>query len=212
MKKLILLLIILFTSKTFSQGLQLRNSPKIESEIIFKDGTKEKGLVRMSSSVFDIRFRESPEAEERKVDFEEVDKIITHPDSTNTRVFQYLDNYKHRYKMFAELIKKDEISIYINSPNELELFYSDFDLRSAEEWMNDMRPKNGFSLKIAKSEYLYLAKEDQILIPVEKRRKFTRKYLEYFSDCPEFVRAYKNEEISLKELSDFIEFYKETCD
>ena len=212
MKKLILLVFILFSIKTFSQGLQLRISPKIESKIVFKDGSEEKGLIRMSSSVFDIRFRDSEEADERKIDYEEVEKIITYPDSTNSRVFQYLNNYKHRYKMFAELIKKDKLSIYINSPKELELFYSDYDLRSAEEWMNDTRTKNGFSLKIAKTEYLYLAKEDQILIPVEKRRKFTRKYLEYFSDCPELVRAYKNEEISLEKLSDFIEFYKEACD
>ena len=211
MKKLILILFILFFTKTFSQNLHLRSSPKIESEIIFKDGSKEKGLVRMSSSVFDIRFRESPEADERKVDFEKVEKIITHPDSINTRVFQYLDNYKHRYKMFVELVEKDKISIYINSPSELELFYSDFDLRSAEELRSDIRTKNIFSIKIGKGPDFYLAKDDQILIPVEKRRKFTKKYLEYFSDCPELVLAYKNEEISLKDLSVFIEFYKENC-
>ncbi|WPY97640.1 hypothetical protein [Christiangramia sp. OXR-203] len=211
MKKLILASFILFFTKTFGQNLQLRNSPKIESEIVFKDGTKEKGLVRMSSSVFDIRFRETPESDERKVDFEKVEKIITHPDSTNARVFQYLDNYKHRYKMFVELVEEDILSVYINSPNELELFYSDFDLRSAEELRRDVRTENSFYIKIGKTQDLYLAKEDQILIPVEKRRKFTKKYLEHFSDCPELVQAYKNEEISLENLSDFIDFYKETC-
>lgn len=230
----------MFFTKTFGQNLELRISPKIESAIVYKDGTKEKGLVRMNNSVFDIRFKEFHEDDEKKVDFENVEKIITNPDSTNTRVFQYLDNYKHRFKMFVELIHKDKISIYINSSNELSLFYSDFDLRSAREWMNDIRTNysvpferqfelpNGQIINLPNSySYFYeekafrnensigvdyyLAKEDQILIPVEKRKRFTKKYLKYFSECPDLVKAYKNEEISLENLPVFIEFYKETC-
>ncbi len=241
LKKITFAIIILLTTTSISQNLELRTTPNVKSEIFYKNGNKERGFIRMSSSVFKIKFKENLKGKERKVDFKDVERIVVNPDSTNERVFQYLDNYKHKYKVFVELVHLDELNIYFGSSNELSLFYSDYDLSSATEWMDEMRNRQSIlfqkGLKLTEDEIpdlkdsyrkfydrksmlrendisfnYYLAKSDNILIPVEKYRLFKKKYLQYIGDCPKFIEAYENEEVNLNSLPVFVEYYKETCD
>ncbi len=111
------------TVRMFSQDFELRVTPTIESEIIYKDGTSEKGMLWLAST-FKPRLKSDKKGRDKKVDYKKIDKIITNPRTENKRTFQYLHHNYNKFKIFVELIYTDQISIYIASKNNgSDLFY-----------------------------------------------------------------------------------------
>ncbi len=122
MKK-ILFSLILFPCFVFAQ-LDLQSTPFIHGGIILKNGDSLTGLIRMASSPFDIRFKKNKEQrKEEKIKFKEIDKIHTFIDSLHTRYFYYKNTNEDKFLHFVELLKKDTISIYQATSNNIDLFY-----------------------------------------------------------------------------------------
>lgn len=265
MRKLLFLAIILLTIKSYGQDFELRKTPYVRSIIVYKNGETKLGFLKMNDSAFDPRFKISESEKAQKIDIDEIDIIITDPFEETPRIFQYLDNDQNRFKMFVELVYKDEISIYLRLSNDLNLFYSEFDRTTGMEMMNAMRRwgnparislsngrvemspssisspivnpsltqtnvlpdgreieipggfsgfygfNNSFVPKLSGVGYYLFKAPENKLITIRSHKKFIKKSMSYFEDCPEFVEAFKHEEITLNDLIAFIEVYKSTC-
>lgn len=238
MKNILIICLVFFTSKSVSQNYELRSSPYLESEITYKDGSREKGLIRLANSVFDIRFKADAKEKEKKVSYKDIEQIITNPDSTNTRIFEYRETYKNKFRTFVELIHQDEINIYLGAVDGTKLFYSGLDIRSAREAMGTdriqkseqhLKLSNGLKILLPfeyqyddydtrstmpfkKGEFeAYLGIAGKKLIPVEPRKRFSKKYLQYFSECPQFSKRYETGEIELENLPGVITAYGTLC-
>ncbi|MFI1770236.1 hypothetical protein [Thalassobellus citreus] len=168
MIKKLMILIVFLTFKGFSQDFELRATPSIESEIIYNNGTTEKGMLWLASSAFSPRMENENKGGSKKIDYKKIDKIITNPDSENKRVFQYLHNNYNKFKIFVELIYTDKICIYIASKNNgTDLFYSDFDRETIREKLLKMKFENRtISGKLKNSDTLELPNGKKIVTPI----------------------------------------------
>ncbi len=168
MKKKLIFLLLFITVKTFSQDFELRASPLIESKIIYKDGTIEKGRLWMPNSVFSPKLKRENKRGSRKIDHKKINKIITNPNSENERVFQYLHHNYSKFKIFVELIYEDKISIYMTSNNNgTDLFYSDFDRETVREKLLKMKFENStMSRKLKSSDTIKLPNGKKMVTPI----------------------------------------------
>lgn len=167
MKKKLVLLIFFITIKGFSQDFELRSTPTIESKIIYKDGTTEKGLLWLASSVFSPKLKQEEDRKDKKIDYKKIDTIITNPDSKNQRKFQYLNHNYNKFKIFVELISTDTISIYIASKNNgTDLFYSDFDRETIREKLLRMKFENRALKRLKSRDTIVLPNGKKILTPI----------------------------------------------
>lgn len=138
-KNILLLILICSLSNCFSQDYELRKTPFLKSKIVYNDGSSEKGLLRMASSGFSPRLKKTEGEKERKIDYKNIDTIITNPETEKERVFQYVAHNYNKFKIFVELIYSDALSIYINLTDTDDLFYSDFDRQNIGEMMAQAR-------------------------------------------------------------------------
>lgn len=153
--------------KGFSQDFEARQTPTIESKIIYKDGTTEIGMLWLASSAFRPRIKKEKKSGSRKIDFKKVDKIITNPDSENQRVFQYLNHNNGKFKLFVELIYLDEISIYIGSENNgTDLFYSEYDRETMSEKFSRMKFDKIGTKTMKNSDTLELPNGKKMPVPI----------------------------------------------
>ena len=168
MKLFLFFLLSINISTAYAQDFELRITPFIESKIIYKDSTSEEGFLRLASSVFNLRMKKTESDKERKIDYEKVQKIVTNPDTENERIFQYLNHNYNKFKIFAELIYSDILSIYISSTDADDLFYSDFDRQSIREIMAQARfeGNNGFINRLKKSDTLKLPYGKKLALPI----------------------------------------------
>lgn len=184
MTKKLMILIAFLSFKGFSQNFELRATPTLESEIIYKDGSTEKGKLWFASSAFNPRKKNESKSGSKKIDYKKIDKIITNPDSENKRVFQYLHHNYNKFKVFVELIYTDEICIYLASKNNgTDLFYSDFDRETVREKLLRMKFENTtIGGKLNSSDTLELPNGRKMAIPT--------RYSYYYSQG--FNSAYGN--------------------
>ncbi|MCG2418127.1 hypothetical protein K8089_03765 [Aequorivita sp. F47161] len=63
----------------------------------------------------------------------------------------------------------------------------------------------------AKLNYYLMKNDSQILYKVEKNKRFIRKSIELFNDCPTLLNDLKQDKINLFNLAKFIEYYKDEC-
>lgn len=145
MKKTLTLLLLLLITKSFSQDYELRATPTIESEITYKNGTSEKGLLWLANSAFNPRLKKDKKGGSKKIDYKTIDKITTNSGTENERIFQYLHHNYNKYKIFVELIYTDKINIYIASKDGgVDLFYSDYDRETMREKFLRMKHGNSY--------------------------------------------------------------------
>jgi len=177
MKRIFLFSVFLFSSLFINaQDFELRITPYLNSEIVLKNGDTLKGLVKFNNSAFDVRFKPSEDAKKIKVDFKEIEKLITNPNSENARIFQYLENYKNKFIKFVELVYSDEVKIYIELKDRVSHFYSDFDRTSINEALTAARFNNQqFNSGSLYSINLYNGK--QIKLPVRYSYFYESGYL-----------------------------------
>lgn len=247
MKKTFLTLILFTTFELFAQDYELRISPTVNCEIIYKDGTIEKGMLWLANSAFNPRLKSKNKGKDKKIDYKNIDKIISNPETENKRVFQYLNSNYNKFKIFVELIYTDEICIYIGSKeNGTDLFYSGFDRETIREkflkmkyessTFNQLKDFDTLQLPNGKKmavplrysyyndlqfasangnspayQYYLLKKSNPILLKVEGNKRFLKKSKEFFSDCPSLIKKLETKELTLEDLTIFIEYYKEKC-
>jgi len=226
---------IFSTFNVFSQDLELRKTPKIEGKIVYTDSTIEIGKVWLANSAFKPRLKIDEDKKSKKVDYKKIDKIIIYPESNKERVFQYLHNNYNKFEIFAELVYKDDINIYVASKNNgTDLFYSEIDRETINEKFIKTNSENfnpslnntpnslGMPYEeemVIYSSYLnspsfqfYIQKNDNPkLMRVEKNKKFLKKSEGFFSDCPNIINDLKEDKIQIKDLPEFIEHYKKVC-
>jgi hypothetical protein len=171
MKKVFLFFIFLISSLFINaQDYELRITPYLKSEIVLKNGDTLKGLVKFNNSAFDVRFKLSEDAKRIKVDYKEIEKLITNPNSENERTFQYLENYKNKFLKFVELVYSDELKIYIELKDRVTHFYSDFDRTSINEALTAARFNNqqfkNFPISSNQFDSINLYNGKQIKLPV----------------------------------------------
>jgi len=168
-RNIFLFIVFLSLFNCFSKDFELRKTPFIKSNIIYKDGTSEKGLLRIASSVFKPRLQKEKGEKSIKLDYNSIDKIITNPETENERVFQYLHHNYSKFKIFVELIYTDVLSIYISSTDADDLFYSDFDRQSIGEMMNQARfeGRSQFSSRLKSSDTLRLPNGKIMTLPIK---------------------------------------------
>ena len=180
MTRNLLILLVFLTCKGFSQDFELRTTPSIESEVIYMDGTTEKGMLWLASSAYSPRMEHKNKRGSKKIKYKQIDKIITNPNSEKKRVFQYLHNNSNKFKIFVELISVDKISIYLASQNKgTDLFYSDFDRETIREKLVEMKFGNS-NLKYS----------DTLELPNGKKMATPIRYLYYYELG--FNSAYSN--------------------
>ena len=170
-KKTILFLLIFNVYNCHSQDFELRITPSLESKIIYKDGTSEDGFLRLASSVFDLRLRDSEKGKEHKIDYKLIDRIIVGSPKKGQRIFQYRNNNYNKFKIFVELIYVDLLSIYVTSSNTVDLFYSDFDRLNAAEMMDEARSDANLDFISIKRRYkiadtLNLPNNKTLILPI----------------------------------------------
>lgn len=174
-KNLILLTLLSFTN-IFSQNFELRATPFLKSNLIYNDKTSEKGLLRLASSVFDLRFKLEMKDKEIKIDFKKVDKIIINPETKRERIFQFKNHNYGKFKIFTELVYSDLLSIYISLNEPMNLFYSNFDRETISEMVNQARTEKdidniyyrdrlGFAERLKKTDTLNLPNGKKIKLP-----------------------------------------------
>ncbi len=147
MKKNIYILFFILSINLNSQ-IELRHNPYVKGSVVFKNGNIIKGVVRLNSSAFDIRFKDSlKQRKAKKVKFKEVEKIITYTDSLNPREFYYKKTDESKFLYFVELIHSDTISTYVSSSDRVALFYSEsnIDRRTGKEWMDEMQNEHALN-------------------------------------------------------------------
>ncbi len=241
MKNIFLFLLIVSLTKGFPQDSQLRGTPTVKSKIIYKDGSSETGFLWLASSEFHPRLNKDKKGKSKKIDYKKIEIIVTNPDSTNSRTFQYLNHNYNKFKIFVELIYKDDISIYVASKgNGTDLFYSEFDRETTREKMarinsttqsptlnnNYYTLPNGKSISIparnsnlndlsnvygASFQRYILRKNSSVLLKVEINKWFIKKSKDYFKDCPKLIEDLEQKKITVSNLSKFIKYYKNLC-
>ncbi len=167
-RNIILILTLFIFSNSFSQDYELRASPFIKCKVIYKDSTSEKGFLSFPISIFKPSLKSEEEGKARKIDYELIDKIISNPETEKERTFQYLNHNYNKFKIFVELIYDDVLSIYINSTDSDDLFYSDFDRQSIGEAMAQDRfeGKLDFNERLKGSDTLNLPNGKKIILPM----------------------------------------------
>ncbi|MAB38124.1 MAG: hypothetical protein CL525_03450 [Aequorivita sp.] len=167
-KNIILVSAFFIFSNCFSQDYELRATPYVKCEIAYKDGTLEKGFLRLASSAFSPQFKKEENEKSRKIDFELIDKIVSNPETENERIFQYLNHNQNKFKIFVELIYNDVLSIYINSTDSDDLFYSDFDRQNIREMMAQAKfeGRSEFTKRLKLSDTLNLPNGKKIALPM----------------------------------------------
>ena len=175
-KKITLLLIILFCNTSFSQNFELRQTPYLESKLVYNDESFENGLLRFASSIFDPRIKSKIKGKERKIDYEKIDRIITNPETKSERIFQYKNYNYSKFKIFTELVYSDKLSIYISLNEPLNLFYSNYDRETFSEYINQVRKERAidevnnlqgldYGTREKKTDTLYLPSGKKVELP-----------------------------------------------
>lgn len=216
-RSITLILILFIFSNSFSQDYELRVTPFIKCKIIYKDSTSESGFLRFPISVFKPSLKSEEGEKTRNIDYELIDKIISNPETENERTFQYLNHNYNKFKIFVELIYDDIISIYINSTDSDDLFYSDFDRQSIGEMMAQARfeRKLDFNERLKSSDSLSLPNGKKISLPMRYSYYYGLNYGVAFGSTPKFnyyilkegnPKLYKVEKNKrfLKKAKDFI--------
>ncbi|WP_207489323.1 hypothetical protein, partial [Aequorivita soesokkakensis] len=123
---------------------------------------------RLASSAFSPQFKKEENEKSRKIDFELIDKIVSNPETENERIFQYLNHNHNKFKIFVELIYNDVLSIYINSTDSDDLFYSDFDRQNIREMMAQAKfeGRSDFTKRLKLSDTLNLPNGKKIALPM----------------------------------------------
>ena len=162
------IILFFYLSKGFAQDFELRITPFIESKIVYKDSTSEEGLLRLASSIFKLRLKKTKKDKERKIDYKKVERIITNPNTENERVFQYLNHNYNKFKIFAELIYSDVLSIYVSSSDDDDLFYSDFNRQTLFELMSQARftDNTDFMNRLKKADTIELPNGKKLPLPI----------------------------------------------
>ena len=176
MKNKLLLIFLFFNILVFAQDYELRITPYLESEIIFKDGTSIKGLVKLNNSAFEVKYKKSVDEKSIKIDYKNIDKLITNPETENTRTFQYLKNHENKFLKFVELVYSDEISVYISIKDRVNHFYSDFDRSTIKEKMDEMRYFHYDRRKLNKVDSINLPNGEVMVIPMRYNYLFESNY------------------------------------
>lgn len=132
-KSVILFLFFMGSNVVFSQDFELRKTPFVPIQIIFKDSTQKIGLLRLASSVYDLRFKKDQESKESKINHNDVDSLIAHSGTDHMRIFQYMHQNQSKFRVFVELVYSDSISIYMSSSDSDDLFYADIDRQTINE-------------------------------------------------------------------------------
>lgn len=185
-RNIILILTFFICSNSFSQDYELRATPYVKCKIVYKDGTSEKGFLRLASSAFSPQFKKEENEKSIKIDFDVIDKIISNPGTENERIFQYLNHNYSKFKIFVELIYRDALSIYISSTDSDDLFYSDFDRQNMSEMMAQAKFEgiSNFTKRLKISDTLNLPNGKKIMLPLRYSYFYNLNYAEASGKTP----------------------------
>ncbi|MGO3183180.1 MAG: hypothetical protein ACTIJ9_10140 [Aequorivita sp.] len=185
-RNLVIIFTLFFYSISFSQDYELRVTPFVKSKIIYKDGTSENGYLGFPVSVFKPKLKPEEGEKARNIDYALIEKIISNPETENERTFQYLNHNYNKFKIFVELIYEDVLSIYINSTDSDDLFYSDFDRQSIGEMMGQARfeGRSGFTKRLKISDTLNLPNGKTIALPMRYSYYYGLNYGVAFGSTP----------------------------
>lgn len=135
-------LFLLITTSCLAQ-LDLRSNPNLKGEIILKNGEIKSGFIKLDGSAFNIKFKESEDQKNsNKIDYINIDKIVINPNLSTRREFYYKKTDADKFNKFVELIHSNNFDVYIYSPDNLSLFYSDVDRSNVADWLSYERSES----------------------------------------------------------------------
>jgi hypothetical protein len=138
----ITVLFLLLTTSCFAQ-LDLRSNPNLKGEIILKNGEIKSGFIKLDGSAFNIKFKESEnQKKSEKIDYIDIDKIVINQNLSTKREFYYKKTDANIFNKFVELIHSNNFDIYIYSPDNLSLFYSDVNRSNVADWLSYERSES----------------------------------------------------------------------
>ena len=199
--------------------LEMRLNPYIKGTIILKNDSIKNGYIQLESSAFRVRFREDKEQKgKEKIDYNDIEKILLSADTPNEREFYYKKTDASKFLKFVELLHKSKYDVYVNSSNDLSLFYKDVDRSNVGDFLSF---GSGFSNQPYRStsqikEYLmqvenpkYLLKDKNVdeLQFIYSNRKLRKNAEFFFEGCPELIQKIKNKELKTDDIIEIIDFY-----
>lgn len=133
---------LLITASCLAQ-LELRINPYLNGEIILLNGEIRNGFIKLDGSAFNIKFKENEDQKKiDKIDYKNVDKIVLNPNLSNSREFFYKKTDADKFNKFVELIYSKNLDVYIYSPDDLSLFYSNVDRSNVVDWLSYERSES----------------------------------------------------------------------
>ncbi|WP_140485494.1 hypothetical protein [Flavobacterium sp. GSA192] len=138
----IIIIFLLITTSCFAQ-LELRNNPYLKGEIILIDGNVKNGLVKLNGSAFSVEFKENEnQRKPDKIDYKSINKIVINSELSGRREFYYKKTDADKFYKFVELIYSNNLEVYVYSPDNLSLFYSDVDRSNVADWLSYERSES----------------------------------------------------------------------
>ncbi|WBX75565.1 hypothetical protein PG911_12990 [Tenacibaculum ovolyticum] len=219
MKKKLLLLIVILSCGISNAQLEMRLNPYIKGKIILKNDSIRSGYIRLASSAFRVQFKENAKQKGReKIDYKKIKKILLYTGTPNEREFYYKKTDAYKFLKFVELLYRSKYDVYVNSSNDLSLFYKDVDrsnvsdfLSSGSDFIN--QPYRSVSkikedlMQVENPKYLLKNKDTDELQFIYSNRKLRKKAKNIFKGCPKLIKKIENKELKTDNIIEIIDFY-----
>lgn len=199
MKKLIILLIVLSSTISYSQ--------RQKATLFFKDGTKIEGLAKITSFGDKIKFKKNKKSEKVFYNSQQIDKIVIRENDVD-KTYQYKIIKNKNTPQLLEPLKEGKVTLY----------------RDLKQGYNPGMSMGGFGAggmtfgggSYSISSY-YVSKDGgNIVIHLGDSgtiftKNFKKAASEYFSDCAELVKKIETREYKKRHIVEIVEFYNENC-
>ncbi len=182
------------------------------------------GFIKLEDSAFRVRFKlDESQKGKKKIDYKKIKKIVLSKDTPNQREFYYKKTNANKYLKFVELLHRSKYDIYVNSSNDLSLFYKDVDrsnigdfLSFGTDFINQPYRSNSeikkYLMQVKNPKYLLKIDDSDELQFIYSNRKL-RKYAEkFFKGCEELIKKIKDKEYKTDDIIEIIDFYNSCND
>lgn len=192
MKKILLLVLLLFSAFSFAQ----KFNKFVQADIDFKDGTKKSGYVVINTMNDKIIFKQSEHDEAVRLSGKEVDGLVLiHAGDSLTLRYKQANDRRAPRLLYA-LVDNDNASLYISS------YRQEFYGGEAGLFITQLENTYYYFVKNRSERAYYIG--DKELTSRKLIGKFAKKHL---SDCPDLVKRAKNKEFKIRDIVTVIKLY-----
>ncbi|MFK5880041.1 MAG: hypothetical protein QM478_11185 [Flavobacteriaceae bacterium] len=198
MRKLLLVLTLLFTIASFGQ--------KQKATLYFRDGTILDGLAKITP-FNDIKFRENKNSKKNTYDSKLVYKLILEEKGRSTE-YHYKIVFERLNPILLAVLLKGRLAVYRETQVNYDGSTSPILYITKDD--SDLAHILGYT-GFSDNSSLFKPDYNDLSNYGSKSNKFKKEILTYIEDCPDLVDKIKNDLYKRKSIDEVINFYNENC-